>query len=63
MHPAQAEMQIHLTKALDDLRKGVEAARRMILERCELRLDGDGVARSIRAPLPKALAGAKGAAG
>jgi len=52
LHPEQQQMQQHLTKALDDLRKGVEAARRMVLERCDLRLDANGVARGIREPLP-----------
>jgi hypothetical protein len=33
----QAQMQQNLTKALADLREGVEATKRMVLERCKMR--------------------------
>jgi hypothetical protein len=36
LHPEQTQMQEHLTKALDDLREGVAAARRAVLERCQM---------------------------
>lgn len=51
-HPTQAAEQQALTKALADLREGVEAAKRLVLERTELRLDPDGQVRPIRSPLP-----------
>jgi hypothetical protein len=63
LHPVQTEVQARLAKALEELRGGLEAAKRLVLERCELRLDGDGVARSIREPLPgRARGSAKTAA-
>jgi hypothetical protein len=52
LHPAQVEMQGLLTKALDDVREGVAAAQRLLMERCEVRRDDDGQFRSIREPLP-----------
>lgn len=54
LHPTPVEVQAKLKMALDELRTGVEAAKRMVLERCGLRLDDDGVARGIREPLSKA---------
>lgn len=51
-HPIQAKEQEALTKALSDLREGVEAGKRLVLERCDLRLDADGQVRPIRSPLP-----------
>jgi hypothetical protein len=36
LHPAQAEMQELLRKALDDLQEGVAATKRAVLERCQL---------------------------
>lgn len=39
LHPEQAEMQKQLAKALQDLRGGVEAARRMVRERCQMSQD------------------------
>jgi hypothetical protein len=50
-------LQEWLAKALDDLRNGVKAARRLVCERCDLRLDDDGQARPIRSPLPTLVAG------
>ncbi len=35
--PQEAQMEQKLTKALDDLRKGVTATERLLLERCKLR--------------------------
>jgi len=52
LHPEQTEMEQLLTKALDDVREGVAATKRMLLERCEMREDDDGQFRSIREPLP-----------
>jgi hypothetical protein len=55
-------MEQALTKALAELRQGLEATKRMLLARCELREDDDGKFRSIREPLPTgALAAAKAA--
>jgi hypothetical protein len=53
LHPVQAEMQGKLTKALSELREGVEATQRLLLERTEMRADDDGQFRSIREPLPR----------
>jgi hypothetical protein len=36
LHPEQAQMQEWLMKARDELREGVEATKRMLLERCEM---------------------------
>ena len=36
-----------LTKAMQDLREGIAATKRMLLERCKLREGGDGQFRSI----------------
>lgn len=46
LHPEQAEMQKQLAKSLDDLRGGLEAARRLVRERCQMGEDD-----SIRKPL------------
>ena len=54
LHPEQAEMQKLLKKALDDLRSGIGAVRRTVLERCQINPDEDGQSRSIRQPLPAA---------
>ena len=35
--PEQAQMLQKLTQALHDLREGIEATRRMLLERCKMR--------------------------
>ena len=60
LHPVQAEMQAKLTKALGELREGVEATQRLLLERTEMRADDDGQFRSVHEPLPRgALTGAK----
>jgi hypothetical protein len=52
-------MQQQLTKALEELRAGAAAAKRMLLERCEIRDDDDGQSRSIRETSPRE-AGAAG---
>ena len=52
LHPEQSEMQRQLRKSLDDLKAGVEAARRLICERCELVLGDDGQARTASDPTP-----------
>jgi hypothetical protein len=54
LHPEQAQMQQQLAKSLDDLRGGIEAARRMVRERCQMGED--------EASNHKALADAKSAA-
>jgi hypothetical protein len=60
LHPEQTKMQKLLTEALDDLRGGVAATKRVLLERCEI---DDGQSRTIGEPLPVgALAGVKVAA-
>jgi hypothetical protein len=47
LHPEQVKMQQQLTKALDELRAGVAATQRMLLERCEMHEEsGDHLARS-----------------
>jgi hypothetical protein len=48
LHPVQTEVQAQLSKALDELRQGISATKRMLLERCELREDTDGEVRAIR---------------
>ena len=61
LHPEQVQMQQQLTKARDELRAGIAAAKRMLLERCEIRND-DGQLNSINEPLPRgALTGVKSA--
>ncbi|MCK1478048.1 hypothetical protein IVB27_25405 [Bradyrhizobium sp. 197] len=50
LHPQQSEMQQWLNKALAEVRDGLTAAKRMLLERCELREDGEGQFRPIRQP-------------
>jgi hypothetical protein len=52
LHPVQADMQAKLTKALSELREGVEAAQRLLLERTEMRADDDGQFRSAHEPKP-----------
>ena len=39
LHPEQAQMQKSLTRALDELREGSAATKRMLLERCEMEQD------------------------
>jgi len=64
LHPEQAEMQEWLNKALAEVREGTAAAKRILLERCEMREDDNGQFRSIREPLPgRGLPGAKSAVG
>ena len=54
-------MQQQLTKALEELRAGIVAAKRMLLERCELPGD-NGQLHSINEPLPRGtLTGVKSA--
>jgi hypothetical protein len=61
LHPEQVLMQQQLTKARDELRAGIAAAKRLLLERCELR-DDDGQLQSIQELLPRGtLTGAKSA--
>jgi len=62
LHPEQQQMQQHLTKALADVRGGVDAARRMLLERYDMREDDDGQFRSTREPLPRGPLAASGKA-
>jgi hypothetical protein len=45
LHPEQAQMQKSLMKALDEVRQGVAATKRMLLERCEMGEDDDGQIR------------------
>jgi hypothetical protein len=54
LHPQQVQMQQELAKSLDDLRGGVEAAKRMVRERCQVGED--------KASNSDALVGAKSAA-
>jgi hypothetical protein len=56
LHPEQTELQTKLRGALADVQKGVDAAKRAILERCEMREDPDGQFQPIRAPLPRSAA-------
>lgn len=51
LHPRQSEMQQWLKKALAEVKEGMAAAKRMLLERCELREDDDGQFRGIRVPM------------
>jgi hypothetical protein len=53
-------MQQWLMKARDELREGVAATKRMLLERCEIREDEDGQSRAIRQPLPDEARAARG---
>ena len=43
LHPEQALMQTSLKKALDELREGVAATKRTLLERCEIGQDDDSL--------------------
>jgi len=56
LHPEQVQMQKSLTKALDDVREGGSATKRMLLERCKMAPDS-----LIREPLVDGLRGAKAA--
>jgi hypothetical protein len=56
LHPEQSEMQQWLKKALSEVQGGVAAAKRAVLERCEMREDEDGKFRSIREPMAGARA-------
>ncbi|RQH16491.1 hypothetical protein [Bradyrhizobium sp. RP6] len=48
LHPEETEMQEQLTKAMDDVRAGVAATKRAILERCEILGDGKAKLRPNR---------------
>jgi hypothetical protein len=52
LHPEQVQTQQQLTKSLEELREGLAAAKRLLLERCELR-DDDGQLHSIHEPLQR----------
>jgi hypothetical protein len=54
LHPEQVQMQKQLANSLDDLREGVEAAKRIVGERCRMGEDGDSQLRSVSEPLPGA---------
>jgi hypothetical protein len=49
--PPNGKTQQQLTKSLEELRAGVAAAKRLLLERCEIREDEDSQPDLIRAPL------------
>ena len=49
-HPQQAQMPQQLTKLLDDLRGGIEVAKRAVREQCQMGEGDDGQLRSIREP-------------
>ena len=51
--PDPADMHEKLTKALGELRGGLASCQRLLLERCEMRVDDDGQFRSVRDPLPR----------
>lgn len=50
LHPEQVQMQQLLTKALDELREGVAAAKRAVVERCGLPEEGGGTVRESSEP-------------
>ena len=59
LHPEQAQMQKSSMKALDEVREGVAATKRVLLERCGIGQD-DGQFRSVHEPEPGgSLAAAK----
>ena len=62
LHPDQADMQEKLTKALGELREGVEATQRLLLERTEMRADDDGQFRSVHDPMSRGPLAASGKA-
>ena len=47
-------MKAKLSKALGELREGIEAARRVVLERTEMRVDDNGQFRSAHELEPRA---------
>lgn len=51
LHPEETEMQKQLRKALTDVREGVAAAKRTLLERCEMREDVEGQFHSVHEPV------------
>jgi hypothetical protein len=50
LNPTQVENIAALQKALGEVREGIAAAERMLLERCEMRKDDDGEFRHITEP-------------
>ncbi|TIM48775.1 hypothetical protein [Mesorhizobium sp.] len=52
LHPEHVQNRKVTEDALNELNRGTEAARRMIMERTETRLDRDGHVRSVREPVP-----------
>ncbi|MDX8494971.1 hypothetical protein RFN29_25770 [Mesorhizobium sp. VK22B] len=56
LHPDQVRMSKEVTDALAHLREGIEAAKRLILERTDARHDRDDVMRSKKDSLSKAIA-------
>lgn len=55
LHPEHTDMEKQLTQARDELRKGFDATKRVLLERCEMREDDDGQFRSVREPSPAGI--------
>jgi hypothetical protein len=53
LHPVQDDTIKALKSAIEELRKGVDATRRLLMQRCAVRQDADGEYRSIREPEPK----------
>ncbi|MBI5260246.1 MAG: hypothetical protein HY852_00320 [Bradyrhizobium sp.] len=52
LHPEQAEMQQALNKALAEVQEGMAAAKRALLDRCEMQEYEEGKFRSLREPPP-----------
>jgi hypothetical protein len=48
LHPQQSEMQQWLNKALGEVREGLRAAKRILLDRCELMEESEGQFRPVR---------------
>ncbi|RUU59443.1 hypothetical protein [Mesorhizobium sp. M2C.T.Ca.TU.002.02.1.1] len=51
LHPEETKRIKEASEALEATRQGIEAAKRMILERCDARHDRDNVIRSKQAPI------------
>ena len=54
LHPEQTKMQEQLNKALAELREGVQATRRMLFERCDIKGDENGSSGRSKKPLTPA---------
>ena len=54
LHPEQARMQQELAKSRDDLRGGLEAARRMVRERCQMGQDVASTSEALARAKPAA---------